>query len=76
MLRVLILNVVKRGFMLRATSSDIAVENFGIESPCLFGLSPTSQQYFSLGTNQPLATNQQYFSLRTNQHQPPVKRTG
>jgi hypothetical protein len=30
---------------------------------------------FSLKTNQPLATSQQYFSLRTNQHQPPAKRT-
>jgi hypothetical protein len=35
-----------------------------------FGLSATSQQYFSLRTNQPSATSQQYFSLRTNQHQP------
>jgi hypothetical protein len=34
------------------------------------GLSATSQQYFSLTTNQPPATNQQYFSLRTNQHRP------
>jgi hypothetical protein len=39
-------------------------------SPCSFGLSATSQQYFSLRTNQPPATSQQYFSLRTNQHQP------
>jgi hypothetical protein len=38
--------------------------------PCSFGLSATSQQYFSLRTNQPSATSQQYFSLRTNQHQP------
>jgi hypothetical protein len=38
--------------------------------PCLFVLSATSQQYFSLRTNQPPATSQQYFSLRTNQHQP------
>jgi hypothetical protein len=37
---------------------------------CSFGLSATSQQYFSLRTNQPPATSQQYFSLRTNQHQP------
>jgi hypothetical protein len=35
-----------------------------------FGLSATSQQYFSLRTNQPPATSQQYFSLKTNQHQP------
>jgi hypothetical protein len=39
-------------------------------SPGSLGLSATSQQYFSLGTNQPPATSQQYFSLRTNQHQP------
>jgi hypothetical protein len=35
-----------------------------------FGLSATSQQYFSLRTNQSPAISQQYFSLRTNQHQP------
>jgi hypothetical protein len=40
-----------------------------LSSPCSFGLSATSQQYFSLRTNQPSATSQQYFSLRTNQHQ-------
>jgi hypothetical protein len=39
-------------------------------APCSFGLSATSQQYFSLTTNQPSTTNQQYFSLRTNQHKP------
>jgi hypothetical protein len=39
------------------------------------GLSATSQQYFSLTTNQPPATSQ-YSSLRTNQHQPPANRTG
>jgi hypothetical protein len=44
-------------------------------SPYSFGLSATSQQYFSLTTNQPPATRQHYFSLRTNQHQPPAKRT-
>jgi hypothetical protein len=43
---------------------------------CSFGLSATSQQYFSLRTNQPPATSQQYFSLTANQHQPPAKRTG
>jgi hypothetical protein len=37
---------------------------------CSLGLSATSQQYFSLTTNQPPANSQQYFSLRTNQHQP------
>jgi hypothetical protein len=40
------------------------------ETPYSFGLSATSQQYFSLITNQPSTTSQQYFSLRTNQHQP------
>jgi hypothetical protein len=42
------------------------------ESPplCSLGLSATSQQYFSLRTNQSPATSQQYSSLRTNQHQP------
>jgi hypothetical protein len=43
---------------------------------CSLGLSATSQQYFSLRTNQPPTTSQQYFSFRTNQHQPPAKRTG
>jgi hypothetical protein len=42
----------------------------GSPSPCSLGLSATSQQYFSLTTNQPPATSQQYSSLRTNQHQP------
>jgi hypothetical protein len=37
---------------------------------CSLGLSATSQQYFSLRTNQPTATSQQYYFLRTNQHQP------
>jgi hypothetical protein len=35
-------------------------------SPCSFGLWATSQQYFSLRTNQPPATSQLYFFLRTN----------
>jgi hypothetical protein len=39
-------------------------------TPCSFGLSVISKQYFSLRTNQPPATSQQYFSLTTNQHQP------
>jgi hypothetical protein len=37
---------------------------------CSLGLSATSQQYFSLTTNQPPPTSQQYFSLGTNQLQP------
>jgi hypothetical protein len=41
-----------------------------IGAACSFGLSATSQQYFSLRTNQPAGTSQQYISLRTNQHQP------
>jgi hypothetical protein len=39
--------------------------NFGA---CSLGLSATSQQYFSLRTNQPPATSQPYSSLITNQH--------
>jgi hypothetical protein len=42
-------------------------------SHCSLGLSATSQQYFSLTTNQPQATQQtrhQYSCLRTDQHQP------
>jgi hypothetical protein len=38
-------------------------------SACSLVLSATSQQYFSLTTNQPPAISHQYFSLRTNQHQ-------
>jgi hypothetical protein len=48
---------------------------FASKIACSLGLSATSQQYFSLRTNQPLqpaATSQQYSSLRTNQHQPSV----
>jgi hypothetical protein len=42
---------------------------------CSFGLSATSQPYFSLGTNQPPPNSQQYFSLRkrpapATSHQP------
>jgi hypothetical protein len=50
--------------------SRIVYQTEDIISPCSFGLSATSQQYFSLRTNQPPATSQQYFSLKTNQHQP------
>jgi hypothetical protein len=45
-------------------------------TPCSFGLSATSQQYFSLKTSQPPAISRQYFSFWTNQHQPWAKRTG
>jgi hypothetical protein len=48
---------------------DITVA-FEVDAACSLGLSATSQQYFSLRTNQPPATSQQYSSLRTNQHQP------
>jgi hypothetical protein len=49
----------------------VTLENLVREpSACSLGLSATSQQYFSLTTNQPPATSQQYSSLRTNQHQP------
>jgi hypothetical protein len=40
-----------------------------------FDLSATSQQYFSLRTNQSPTNSQQYFSLKTNQHQPLAKQT-
>jgi hypothetical protein len=39
-------------------------------APISLDLSGTSQQYFSLRTNQTPATSQQYSSLKTNQHQP------
>jgi hypothetical protein len=42
----------------------------GVKAACSLGLSATSQQYFSLTSNQPPASSQQYSSLRTNQHQP------
>jgi hypothetical protein len=45
-------------------------EQSAVVTPCSFGLSATSQQYFSLRINQPPPTSQQYFSLKTNQHQP------
>jgi hypothetical protein len=35
-------------------------------SPCLLGLSATSQQYFSLRTKQSQVISQHYFSLKTN----------
>jgi hypothetical protein len=46
--------------------------------PCKqwYALFATSQQYFSLTTNQPPATSQQYSSLKTNQHQSSANRTG
>jgi hypothetical protein len=54
-------------------NSSLAEEKGGKKlTPCSLGLSATSQQYFSLTTDQPPATSQQYFSLGTNQHQPSV----
>jgi hypothetical protein len=38
-----------------------------VQAACSLVLSATSQQYFSLGTNQPPAISQQYFSLRINE---------
>jgi hypothetical protein len=49
---------------------DMSMRKNNRYTPCSLGLSATSQQYFSLRTNQQPATSQQYFSLRTNQHQP------
>jgi hypothetical protein len=54
------------------TSSSRAQLRCESSTPCSFGLSTTSHQYFSLRTNQPPATSQQFFYLRTNQHQPPA----
>jgi hypothetical protein len=48
----------------------LGVGKCSLHRACSFDLSATSQEYFSLRTNQPPATSQQYFSLRTNQHQP------
>jgi hypothetical protein len=65
-----------RGTAASITELGTAVETVGISTSsaenesrttsCSFGLSATSQQYFSLRTNQSSATSQQYFSLRTN----------
>jgi hypothetical protein len=53
------------------TFRDAHHQNSKVDSTaCSFGLSATSQQYFSLRTNQPQTNSQQYFSLTTNQHQP------
>jgi hypothetical protein len=63
------------GIYLQAHSRYIRHHRFaplkmGSLTACSLGLSATSQQYFSLTTNQSPATSQQYSSLRTNQHQP------
>jgi hypothetical protein len=44
--------------------------------PCPFGLSVISQQYFSLRTNQQLASNTFLSQQISTSHQPPAKRTG
>jgi hypothetical protein len=58
--------------MLQLSAKIIKFRPKTSRSACSFCLSATSQQYFSLRTNQPPATSQQYFSLTTNQHQPLV----
>jgi hypothetical protein len=55
-----------------ADGTQTGEEGYCSLAACSLGLSATSQQYFSLRTNQPPATSQQYFSLSTNQHQPPT----
>jgi hypothetical protein len=66
--------MLKAGFVFLSKWSGVVVccvvSCVFVTSPCSFGLSATSQQYFSLTTNQPSAISHQYFSLRTNQHQP------
>jgi hypothetical protein len=57
--------------MMRRTTCVVRALVWG-RARCSFGLSTTSQQYFSFETNQPSTTSQQYFSLRINQHQPPA----
>jgi hypothetical protein len=45
--------------------------NFPLGSaPCSLASQAPASSTFCFGTNQPSATSQQYFSLRTNQHQP------
>jgi hypothetical protein len=61
-------------YNLRSDSSVLQV--FWLIGTCSFGLSATTQQYFSPRTNQSSATSQQYFSLRTNQHQPTEQAVG
>jgi hypothetical protein len=43
---------------------------------CSLGLSATSQQYFSLRTNQPPASSTFLSEQISTSHQPPAKRTG
>jgi hypothetical protein len=58
-------------FFLESSSLRLIFESpVSAPAACSLALSATSQQYFSLRTNQPPTTSQQYFSLRTNQHQP------
>jgi hypothetical protein len=71
------LKILKQALVAKQNFIKTLIKIFGCYSsegnkptPCSFGLSATSQQYFSLRTNQPSATSQQYFSLRTNQHRP------
>jgi hypothetical protein len=48
---------------------DHVIEWAGFVTACSFGLSATSQQYFSLRINQSPTISQRYFSPRTNQYQ-------
>jgi hypothetical protein len=45
-------------------------------APCSLGLSVTSQQYFSLTTNQQPASSTFLSEQTSTSHQPPAKRTG
>jgi hypothetical protein len=58
-------------YYLQTTWAKMCGKSLSKSAPCSFGLSATSQQYFSLRTNQPAVTSQQCFSLRTNQHHQP-----
>jgi hypothetical protein len=51
-------------------------KNLSKPPPCSFGLPATSQQYFSLRTNQPSATSTFLSEQTSTSHQPPTKRTG
>jgi hypothetical protein len=54
------------------SKAEASASGRGKLTPCSFGLSATSQQYFSLRKIRPPATSQQYLTLKTNQHQPPA----
>jgi hypothetical protein len=56
-------------FIIKGSIGKLGDPDLVCVRPVHLALSGTSQQYFSLRTNQPPAISQQYFSLRTNQHQ-------